>query len=240
MQKIIGKMSFLLAVIGATLMPQQQANACGQQPYLAGMCVFAGNFAPRNYLLAQGQILPIAQNQSLFSLLGNTFGGDGRTSFALPDMRGRVAIGTGQGASLQNYTLGQEGGSELSFLTVAQIPSHSHSTSTTVSASIDNDALNAASSISLSGIASTANSNVPAGNSLANINRRRAAYYTNAAPNVVMANEAVTVNVAIANTNATATTFIDSTGVGQGHENRMPYIAINWIIAIQGLFPSRN
>lgn len=240
MKKLTTKASLLLAAMGASFIPLQQAYACGDEPYLAGMCVFAGNFAPRGYALAQGQLLPINQNQSLYALLGTAFGGDGRTTFQLPDLRGRVAIGAGQGAGLQNYSLGQKGGNEVSFMSVAELPNHGHTTSTIVAADIDNDAINTNSSISLNGIASSAGSNAAAGNSLANINRRRSGYYTNAAPDVVMANEAVSIEVSIAEITATASTTIVSAGAGQGHENRMPFIAMNWIIATQGLFPSRN
>jgi len=94
--------------------------------YLAEMTYFAGNFAPRSWNTCAGQLLSINSNQSLFSLLGTTYGGDGRTTFALPDLRGRLAIGAGQGSGLSNYNLGSRGGSERVTLNQLQIPNHTH------------------------------------------------------------------------------------------------------------------
>jgi microcystin-dependent protein len=95
-------------------------------PYLAEIRIFPYNFTPKGWAACNGQILPIAQNQALFSLLGTTFGGDGTTSFALPELRGRVPLGAGQGAGLTNYPTGAKGGSETVRLTIAEIPSHDH------------------------------------------------------------------------------------------------------------------
>src|SRR5438067_3503009 len=88
--------------------------------------MFAGNFAPKNWAFCAGQILPIAQNTALFSLIGTTFGGNGQTTFALPDLRGRYPIGAGQGPGLANYDLGQVGGTENITLTIGNMPAHSH------------------------------------------------------------------------------------------------------------------
>jgi len=96
------------------------------EPYLGEVNIFAGNFAPRGWALCQGQILPISQHDALFSILGTTYGGDGRTTFALPDLRGRTVIGAGQGAGLTNRPVGQEGGVERVTLTEAQMPTHNH------------------------------------------------------------------------------------------------------------------
>lgn len=89
--------------------------------------MFAGNFAPRNFAFCEGQLLPINQNQALFSILGTTYGGDGRVTFALPDLRGRTPIGTGNGPGLSSIRLGQIGGLESLSLNVANMPSHTHS-----------------------------------------------------------------------------------------------------------------
>ena len=88
--------------------------------------MFAGNFAPRSWAFCDGQLLPIAQNQALFSILGTTYGGDGRTTFALPDLRGRAAIHPGTGPGLSNRQLGERGGSETNTLTLPQLPTHTH------------------------------------------------------------------------------------------------------------------
>src|SRR5437867_1864890 len=96
------------------------------EPFYGEIRMFAGNFAPRNWAFCQGQILPIAQNTALFSLLGTTYGGNGSTTFALPDLRGRVPIHQGQGTGLSSYTMGQNGGTESETLTVNQMPAHKH------------------------------------------------------------------------------------------------------------------
>lgn len=96
------------------------------EPLLGSIILFGGNFAPRGWAFCDGQLLPIAQNSALFSILGTTYGGDGKTTFALPDLRGRVAMQPGQGPGLSSYQLGQKGGAESVTLTVNNMPSHSH------------------------------------------------------------------------------------------------------------------
>ena len=95
-------------------------------PLLGEIKIFAGNFAPRGWALCDGQLLSISQNSALFSLLGTIYGGDGRTSFGLPDLRGRLPIHQGQGAGLSARQLGQSGGEEQTTLTVGHLPSHNH------------------------------------------------------------------------------------------------------------------
>jgi len=98
------------------------------EPYFIGeIQSFAGNFAPRNWALCDGQLLPISQNTALFSILGTTYGGDGRTSFGLPDLRGRLPMHAGNGPGLTSKSLGQKGGSETNTITANQIPAHHHS-----------------------------------------------------------------------------------------------------------------
>lgn len=94
--------------------------------YIGQIILFAGNFNPRNFALCQGQLLAIATNQALFSILGTTYGGDGRTTFALPDLRGRAPVSSGQGPGLPNMVLGQTGGAENVALTTLQMPAHIH------------------------------------------------------------------------------------------------------------------
>ena len=96
------------------------------EPLLGQIQAFGFNFAPRGWTFCDGQLLPISQHQALFSLLGTTYGGDGRTTFALPDLRGRVSMQFGQGPGLSNYTIGQQGGAETVTLGTTQIPSHTH------------------------------------------------------------------------------------------------------------------
>src|ERR1041384_4519663 len=97
------------------------------EPYLASIALFAGNFAPRGWAFCQGQILSIAQNTALFSLLGTTYGGNGQTTFALPDLRGRVAVGTEQGPGLPGITLGEVSGNYVNTLVAGNLPPHTHS-----------------------------------------------------------------------------------------------------------------
>ena len=98
----------------------------GSEPYIGQIMAVGFNFAPRGWAKCDGQLLPIAQNSALFSLLGTTFGGDGRTTFGLPDLRGRVAIGEGQGQGLSHRSWGERGGAETTTLTVNQMPAHNH------------------------------------------------------------------------------------------------------------------
>ena len=95
-------------------------------PFIGQIMMFGGNFAPRGWALCQGQLLPIAQNTALFSILGTTYGGDGRTTFGLPELRGRVVVGRGRGPGLSNYNLGQKGGSQTNTLSISNLPQHNH------------------------------------------------------------------------------------------------------------------
>ena len=103
------------------------SNAMVFEPLLGSIMLFAGTFAPRGWAFCNGQLLPISQNSALFSIIGTIYGGDGRTTFALPDLRGRAPVGAGQGPGLSNYPIGQKTGSEQTFLTTANLPSHTHS-----------------------------------------------------------------------------------------------------------------
>jgi len=116
---------FLLVAVLALLV-SVPANA-QVEPFLGEIRYVAFNFAPQGWALCNGQVLPINQNQALFALLGTTFGGDGVRTFALPDMRGRVPVATGQGTGLSNRVLGEQGGAEAVALTVSQMPKHRHS-----------------------------------------------------------------------------------------------------------------
>lgn len=192
------------------------------QPLLAQECFigeiryFAGNYAPRDWALAQGQLLPISQNQALYSILGTTYGGDGRNTFGLPDLRGRTAIGAGQGPGLSQRGLGQALGSETTVLGPAQLPAHSHSASTTVQAGLR-----------ASSAAATTGS--PAGSALANTGRE--AVYASTAPDLDMGAGGI---------QASASTQIGNTGGGQPLGQMQPSLALNPIICMQGIYPSRN
>jgi microcystin-dependent protein len=177
------------------------------EPFISQIEAFAFNFAPKGWALCAGQILPINQNQALFSLLGTTFGGNGTTTFALPDLRGRLANGFGQGSGLANHNLGQQGGQETHTLTVTETPLHSHRINA------DNNGTTGGSSTPGGGVTLGAGYANEAGLPAVNI-------YSSAAPTIAMGS-------------------LGSTG-GQPHENRMPFLALNYCIALQGIFPSRN
>lgn len=166
-------------------------------PFIAEIVMFGGNFAPRSWAFCSGQILSIAQNTALFSILGTTYGGNGQTTFALPDLRGRVPMHPGNGPGLTPRSLGEQAGTETVTLITNQIPAHNH-------ALIANN--------------TAANDNLPNGNALSD-----GSIYTSAAPNAQM-------NVA----------SIGNTGGNQPHNNIQPFTCVNFIIATQGIFPSRN
>jgi microcystin-dependent protein len=162
--------------------------------------MFAGNFAPRGWAYCDGQLLAVAQNDALFSLLGTVYGGDGRTTFGLPDMRGRIPIHAGSGPGLSARKLGAKGGEEKVTATANQLPAHSHP---------------------FQGTEQLGNTPNPSGNALAK--STTADTYINEAPSAAMAANAVT-----------------AAGGSRSHTNTQPYLAIHFIIALFGIYPSRN
>lgn len=178
-------------------------------PYIGEIRLFAGNFAPRGWAFCMGQLLSISQNTTLFSLIGTYYGGNGQTTFALPDYRGRVPINQGQGPGLSNYTMGQTGGTETVTLTSNQIPAHQH-------------ALNATTA---QGSATTPNNTVMLA--------------TPVEPGVQTALYVVPGNSTV-NPVPMAAQSIGQAGGNQPHTNMMPTLAMNYIIALEGIFPARN
>ncbi len=170
------------------------------EPFVGEIRMFAGNFAPRGWAFCDGQLLAVSQNDALFSLLGTIYGGDGRTTFGLPDVRGRLPLHAGTGPGLSPRRLGAKGGSEKETLTVNQLPSHSH----------DFKAL------------------------------KQNAQTPNASGNLL----AQTPTVDLYNTDPPLTSLnnssINSVGGSRSHTNLMPYLCINYIIALFGIYPSRN
>ncbi len=173
------------------------------EPFLAEVRIVAFNFAPRGWAFCDGQILPINQNQSLYSLLGTTYGGDGRTSFALPDLRGRAAIHFGS-SNGTDHTIGQKSGQETVTLSSAEMPQHTH------------------------GMQASANTANQAG-----------------ADGHVLATPSSALGTVYSGTDTTQNTTLNpatitNAGGGQAHNNMQPYLALNFCIALRGLFPSRN
>lgn len=223
----------LSSLVLAALLPTQ-TQACSAEPYLGSICAFGGNFTIRSFASANGSLLPISSNTALFSLYGTTYGGDGRTTFALPDLRGRAPIHFGQGPGLSNYQLGERGGAETHTLTVNQMPSHNHGATTSVTSTTTD----AGSSATLRALAAGANTNDPTTAVLANSPNREEIYNTGL-PTVDMRADAIVLNIQ-SNTTSTATTSVGNTGGNQSFNIRGPYLAINWQVALQGIFPSRN
>lgn len=178
-----------------------------QEPYLGDVRMFGGNFAPRTWAFCDGRLLSISQNSALYSLLGTTYGGDGITTFALPDLRGRVPVGQGQAPGLSNYVMGQRAGTEQVTLLMSNLPSHNHGLFAT-----QQDANT-----------STVGSTVLTGTA-------KAAQGT---PHLYTA-------LASGTPTGLASAAISMTGNTQPHDNMMPTLTLNFVIALQGVYPSRN
>jgi microcystin-dependent protein len=181
-------------------------------PFIGQIIIFAGDFTIKGYAMCNGQLMPINQNTALFSILGTNYGGNGITTFALPNLTGRFPLHFGQGAGLTNRVLGEISGEENHTLTSAEMPAHTHTANavTTLKAST-----------------SAANSGVPTANVAANTGRNN--IYQSAAPNVNLAAGAAATSVTVNNT-----------GGAVAHNNMPPYLALNFLIALNGIFPSRS
>jgi len=198
-------------LVASSAMWAPQASA--SEPFIGEIKMVGFNFAPRGFAFCDGQLLPINQNTALFSLLGTTFGGDGRTIFGLPDLRGRTAVHPGSGAGLLTRSWGEKWGADNVVLTVSQLPAHTHD---------------------VSGIAATlkaydgrGNSDNPTGNALAKKSRTK--IYSDAAPSVDMHPDSVQLTGSLGVTGGNAPVNV-----------RDPSLGIYHVIALQGIFPSRN
>jgi microcystin-dependent protein len=165
------------------------------QPYVGEIRMFAGNFAPAGWQFCEGQLLPISEFETLFNLIGTTYGGDGQSTFALPDLRGRLPIHFGNG-----FTLAETGGVETVTLTVSQIPPHTHPLLATI--------------------------NIGGGSAPAN--------------NVLAQTSTVKVYSAVAPGSAMGSSSITATGGSQPHDNFQPYLCVDFIISLFGIFPSQT
>lgn len=167
--------------------------------FIGEIRLFAGNFAPRGWALCNGQLLSIAQNTALFSILGTTYGGNGQTTFALPDLRGRVPLHPGTGPGLADRFLGESAGQETHTLLQSEMPAHGHQ---------------------LNATANTATATSPAGGVLAQ--PARPAYAAGGAASPMSASS------------------LGNAGGSQPHNNMAPYLGLNFIICMEGIFPPRN
>ena len=173
------------------------------EPFTAEIRIFAGNFAPRGWAFCDGQLLPISQNTALFSLIGTTYGGDGRTTTALPNLQGRAPMHPGRGPGLTSRRLGEKVGVETVTLVEAQIPSHTHTARATTTA---------------------ADTGLPSNTTAFGRSFGGQAYQTDTSSNLV----------------DLASSTLATTGGGQAHTNVQPYLTLNFIIALVGLYPSRG
>ena len=192
----------LLVVLGIVVAWGPVAHAA--EPFIGQVQIFGFSFPPRGWAHCDGQILPISSYTALYSLLGTTYGGDGRTTFGLPDLRGRVSIHPGNGPGVDPIYWGQKGGYNSVILSVAQMPAHSHTAT-------------------VRGAKDRGNQEVPTGNVWATKSRDRD--YSDVAPDVDM---------------MAGTVVIGNAGAGQAHPNMQPSLGVSHIIALVGLYPSRN
>lgn len=191
----------LKARLGSSEQPRAAALG-GAEPFIGEIALLPYNFAPEGWALCNGQLLSIAENTALFSLLGTTYGGDGRVTFALPDLRGRSPVSSGQAPGMDSYLLGEQGGEETVTLTVNEMPVHNHAAAC---------------------YSADANQRGATGNVWATEAANLTATYSNAAPDSAMAGAS-----------------IGASGGSQPHDNRSPYLTLNYCIALSGIYPSRG
>lgn len=184
------------------------------EPFIGQIIMFIGNFVPRGWASCDGLLLPINQNSALFSLMGTIYGGDGRTTFALPDLRGRVAMHPGDGPGLTHRPLGRRGGAEDVTLTVAQLPSHSHDG--TIKVADQDGAISAA----FKGV----------------VGKRAVENNTSNTVEVYVNSDLATFN----ERNTLGGLTIGNAGGGQSINNIQPHQCVNYIIALEGIYPSRS
>ncbi len=196
------------------------------QPYLGQIIQGGWNFAPRGYMTCSGQLLPIAQYDALFALLGTTFGGDGVSTFGLPGLSGRTMLGRGNGPGLTPRTLGEAAGTEQVTLNSNQMPSHGHTAT-----------FNSTSTLKVAQATATKQQPDAAGYLLGS--GADGAVTPHAIPKIY-APAGSTPTVALGGINVAGTVAVGSAGGGQPHENMQPYLVINQVIAVEGVFPSRN
>ena len=180
------------------------------EPYIATITIFAGNFAPRSWMFCQGQLLSIAEYTPLFALIGTTYGGDGQVTFALPDFRSRVGVHQGQGPGLSNYILGEMAGTENTTLLSINLPLHNH----------------ALISLPIQQPASTVNNS--------GVSEPKGAYPASGAMVYAATSDGSRMG------SYTSSTVTPIAGSNQPVSLIQPYLAMNYIIAVEGIFPSRN
>ncbi|MCF5849676.1 tail fiber protein [Aeromonas veronii] len=220
----------------AGLLPQA-AQACGEGDYMGQVCFTAATYCPRGTVEANGQLLQISGNEALYSLLGIAYGGDARTNFGLPDLRGRSPRGQGQGPGLSDTTMGQKGGGNSTTLTIAQMPSHTHATTFTPA-----NAFQVTAKLPVSGTTGNLSALSSGTGYLAGLAGKNGALpvpvtgYTTTAPAAGSATLPVTTTVSYTGTGPVS---VQSTGGSQPFSIDSPYQGLRACIVIDGLYPPR-
>lgn len=183
------------------------------EEFLGVVKLFAGTYAPMDWAFCDGALLPIHRHNDLFALIGTTYGGDGMNTFALPDLRGRAVLGAGQGSELTNYKPGDKGGKESNKLDAKQLPPHTHKSVIMVSA--DNAEL---------GVATSKTSSIAAPGYTSGREFNATLGFTDKEPAIQLSDKSITT---------------ETIGAGEAIENRQPFMAMNYIICLRGIWPPR-
>lgn len=193
----------------------------GSEPYIGDVQIFASRKIPQGWHLCDGTLLSISGNEALFSVIGNRFGGDARVNFAVPDLRGYIPMGTGTGAGLTPRALGNKVGTEIVALTLANLPSHTHDSSLELTPSVRATAAQGGQAVPGSGAVLASGYDIERAVPINN--------YTSSS----------TQGVPLGGTSDGVHGTLASTGAGQPEDNRMPFLCMNYIIAVVGLYPVR-
>ncbi len=219
------RLSYITLIL--TLLTGSINQVKAQEGYIGEIRMFAGNFAPRDWAFCDGSLLPIANNTALFSILGTTYGGDGRTTFALPDLRSRIAVHPGTGPGLSTYRLGEKAGSEQIVLNNTQLPTHTHSAIlSNGTATIKASSAIGTSSVPGQGGATTlaATGTGRSGGSL---------LYNSTTPDIPL-------KTGETENNVSGSITVSNAGASQPVSIVQPVLGMNYIICVYGIFPSRN
>jgi microcystin-dependent protein len=231
--------SFTLMILYSTKLTKSKGNI--MEFIMGGIIMFGGNFTPKNFASCEGQLVAISANQALYSILGTTFGGDGRTTFALPDLRSRVPVGLGRGPGQSAITLGKYYGTESTQMTIAQMPTHSHKAAFKGNGGGTGSSLTATAKMFVAG--KNADSPDPTSAYLANTTSgfSSTAVYNTTRGTATLAADAIDVSLSGSTGGITGgTVAVNPTGGGQKLTNIQPSLGMRYLICTQGSFPSRS
>lgn len=195
------------------------------ESYIGSIMLFSGNYAIKYWAICAGQLLPINANQALFSILGTTYGGNGITTFALPDLRGRVPVGIGQGPGLNNVDLGESGGINSLTLSTGNLPTHTHVPTVTAGTGTNPSA-------TLNAVSEAGTTMTPGGNYLSANRAIANAGYHSSGTSVTLHADSIKITA--------PSVTLSTTGSSTPINLMQPYIGLNYIIALYGIYPSRD